>query len=190
MDDYIRSLDVPLLFGNGRAEPDGANVRQRKNWNSVFLFMDGREIGHYDKMRLVPYAETFPLEDKFPGIASRIESEVGQFWEKGREITVFRINNVSFSAPICFEDSFGDQARAFAASGADFLIVLTDDSWGDAASCQYQHLSQSALRAAELGIPIARAAITGATVLLGPDGQILSELPPFTVLLGIYTRDN
>jgi apolipoprotein N-acyltransferase len=30
-DAYIRSLDVPLLFGNGRAEPDGSDAGRRKN---------------------------------------------------------------------------------------------------------------------------------------------------------------
>ena len=180
MDAYIRGLKVPLLFGNGRAESTGNAPLPRKNWNSAFLYKDGKELGRYDKMRLVPYSETFPAAEKLPKIAARIEAEVGQFWEKGQNLTVFRLGDVGFSAPICFEDSFGDHDRAFAEAGADFLVVLTDDSWGRAASCQYQHLSQSALRAAELGIPVARAANTGATVLLGPDGGILSELPPFT----------
>ncbi len=180
LDGYIRNLDVPLLFGNGRAEPAGPDSRARKNWNSAFLFAGGREVARYDKMRLVPYSETFPPAKSLPGIAGIIEAEVGQFWEAGREITVFRLGNAGFSSPICFEDSFGEHTRAMAAAGADFLVVLTDDSWGKSASCQYYHLTQSALRAAELGIPIARAANTGATALLGPDGSLLAELEPFT----------
>lgn len=178
IDGYIRGLDVPLLFGNGRAEP-GADALSRKNWNSAFLFAGGREVARYDKMRLVPYSETFPPAKFLPGIAAAIEAEVGQFWEAGREITVFRLGDAGFSVPICFEDSFGDHTRAMAAAGADFLVVLTDDSWGRSAPCQYYHLTQSALRAAELGIPVARAANTGATTLLGPDGALLAELPPF-----------
>lgn len=180
MDGYIRSLDTPLLFGNGRAEPTGNDARTRKNWNSAFLFAGGEEVGSYDKMRLVPYSETFPFASALPGIKARIESEVGQFWESGRDLTVFRLRDARFSVPICFEDSFGDLTRAMAAAGAEFLVVLTDDSWGRAESCQYHHLTQSALRAAELGIPIARAANTGATVLLGPDGRVVSEMAPFT----------
>lgn len=180
VDEYIRGLDVPLLFGNGRAEPEGPGTLARKNWNSAFLFKDGREAGHYDKMRLVPFSESFPLAKRLPRIAAWIESEVGAFWEKGETLSVFRLGDAAFSAPICFEDSFGDHARAFVAAGAEFLVVLTDDAWGKSEACQYQHLSQSALRAAELGIPIARAANTGATVLLGPDGSVLAELAPFT----------
>lgn len=180
LDGYIRSLDIPLLFGNGRSEPAGPDTRARKNWNSAFLFSGGRELARYDKMRLVPYSETFPLANTLPGIAAAIEAEVGQFWEAGKEITVFRLGDAGFSAPICFEDSFGEHTRAMASAGADFLVVLTDDSWGRSAACQYYHLTQSALRAAELGIPIARAANTGATALLGPDGLLLAELDPFT----------
>ncbi len=179
LDGYIRGLDVPLLFGNGRAEPSGPDTGLRRNWNSAFLFDRGREAARYDKMRLVPYSETFPPKKVLPGIAALIEAEVGQFWEAGREITVFRVGDAKFSVPICFEDSFGDHTRAMAAAGAEFLVVLTDDSWGKSASCQYYHLTQSALRAAELGIPIARAANTGSTALLGPDGTLRTELPPF-----------
>lgn len=179
LDGYIRSLDVPLLFGNGRAEPSGPDTGLRRNWNSAFLFAGGQEVARYDKMRLVPYSETFPPKKLLPGIAAAIEAEVGQFWEAGEEITVFRLGDTGFSVPICFEDSFGDHTRAMAAAGAEFLIVLTDDSWGKSAPCQYYHLTQSALRAAELGIPIARAANTGATALLGPDGTLIAELPPF-----------
>jgi apolipoprotein N-acyltransferase len=180
VDAYIRGLDVPLLFGNGRAEPKEKGTLARRNWNSAFLFKDGREVGRYDKMRLVPYSETFPLKKELPKVSALIESEVGDFWEKGQDFTVFHLAGVAFSAPICFEDSFGDHTRVFAASGADFLVVLTDDAWARSEVCQYQHLGQSALRAAELGIPIARAANTGATVLLGPDGIVHSELAPFT----------
>lgn len=179
LDGYIRSLDVPILFGNGRAEPSGPDAGLRRNWNSAFLFDRGREVAWYDKMRLVPYSETFPPKKILPGIAAIIEAEVGQFWEAGREITVFRVGDAGFSVPICFEDSFGDHTRAMEAAGAEFLVVLTDDSWGKSAPCQYYHLTQSALRAAELGIPIARAANTGSTVLIGPDGVLRAELPPF-----------
>ncbi|HSV55918.1 MAG TPA: apolipoprotein N-acyltransferase [Magnetospirillaceae bacterium] len=180
VDRYIRELDVPLLFGNSRAEPTGPDLRDRKDWNSAFLYSGGREIGRYDKMRLVPYSETFPLADELPRIAAAIKEEVGRFWEPGTELTVFQLGDARFSAPICFEDSFGDLTRAMAAAGADFLVVLTDDSWARSVSMQYHHLGQSALRAAELGIPVARAANTGSTSLLGPDGLLLSELPPFT----------
>ena len=179
LDGYIRGLDVPLLFGNGRAEPAGPDTRLRRNWNSAFLFHEGREIARYDKMRLVPYSETFPPAKILPGVAAVIEAEVGQFWESGEEIAVFRLGGASFSVPICFEDSFGEHTRAMAAAGAEFLVVLTDDSWGKSPQCQYYHLTQSALRAAELGIPIVRATNTGATALLGPDGTLISELPPF-----------
>lgn len=179
LDGYIRGLDVPLLFGNGRAEPAGPDTGSRKNWNSAFLFAEGREVDWYDKMRLVPYSETFPPAKIFPGIAAIIEAEVGQFWEAGERITVFRSGGAGFSVPICFEDSFGEHTRAMAAAGAEFLVVLTDDAWGKSAQCQYYHLTQSALRAAELGIPIARTANTGATALLGPDGTLKDELPPF-----------
>ena len=180
LDGYIRGLDIPLLFGNGRAEAAGPDTRSRRNWNSAFLFAGGRELARYDKMRLVPYSESFPLAGALPGIAGIIEAEVGQFWEAGREITVFRLGDAKFSVPICFEDSFGEHTRAMVAAGADFLVVLTDDSWGKSVPCQYYHLTQSALRAAELGIPIVRTANTGATGLLGPDGSLLAELPPFT----------
>ncbi|MDR2490824.1 MAG: apolipoprotein N-acyltransferase [Spirochaetaceae bacterium] len=85
-----------------------------------------------------------------------------------------------FAAPICFEDSFGGISRQFTRLGADILVNMTNDSWGKSLSCQNQHLAMSVFRAVENRRSVVRAATSGQTCAIAPDGSILAEAPPFT----------
>ncbi|MBL8966669.1 MAG: hypothetical protein JNG85_06640, partial [Spirochaetaceae bacterium] len=143
----------------------------------------------YTKTLLVPFAETFPA-DRLPRLGALARRLFGEGWTPGSGPTLLRLatrgapdegaKSIPFGTPICFEDGFGEYCAGFARGGARFLAVLTSDAWARSASCQRQHLAASVFRAAETGLPLLRAAGTGATALVGPDGAILASLPPFT----------
>ncbi|MCX7025590.1 MAG: apolipoprotein N-acyltransferase [Spirochaetes bacterium] len=179
---FLERSGTFVLFGNGTAEADGGGLR--KNFNSARLFGKGGLVGRYDKIRLVPFAERVPLRERFPGFAEVLETRIGTAWTPGTTLTLFdlpvdRSAAIRFAAPICFEDSFPGLFDAFADKGADFFIVLTDDSWSHSSSCEYQHLAMSCFRAAETGLPVLRDANTGITAHIDPNGIIRGKLPPF-----------
>jgi len=59
--------------------------------------------------------------------------------------------------------------------GANVLVNITNDAWFGMTSAPYQHLSMAVFRAVENQRPMIRAANTGFSAFIGPQGAILSE---------------
>jgi len=66
-----------------------------------------------------------------------------------------------------------------AAGGATILATITNDAWYGDTAAPWQHLRAARFRAAESRRPMLRAAITGVSALIAPDGSIAEELPLF-----------
>lgn len=172
---YLSGFPVPVLIGNGYAQPD--DVRRTLEHNSALLFSDGAVAGRYDKVKLVPFSEYLPPGLRLPPLNRWLVSRFGAFWTPGSGPTLLEAGSARIAAPICFEDSFGRYFASFDAP--DFFVVLTNDSWARSAAMQEQHLAMSKFRAAETGSMVLRAADTGATVAIAPSGAVAGALPPF-----------
>jgi apolipoprotein N-acyltransferase len=72
---------------------------------------------------------------------------------------------------ICWESMFGDVALDAVHAGAQFLTVSTDDAWFGTSDGPAQHAQATTLRAVETGRWIVRAASTGISGIVGPDGN-------------------
>lgn len=172
---FLDAYPVPLLLGNGWADPEDPS--RRTQGNAAILYEGGRPRDRYLKMALVPFSEYFPYERRLPGVARWLEDRFGYFWQPGEERRIFELGGRRFAAPICFEDSFGSHLALF--DEPDFFIVLTDDSWAKSEGMQRQHLAMTTFRAAETATTFLRAANTGATAAVGPNGRVISILPAF-----------
>jgi apolipoprotein N-acyltransferase len=87
---------------------------------------------------------------------------------------------------ICYEAIFPELARAHARENANVLVNLTNDAWFGMTSAPYQHLCMAAFRAVENRIPMIRAANTGLSAYIGPQGKIVAQSSLFdeAVLMG------
>jgi apolipoprotein N-acyltransferase len=65
---------------------------------------------------------------------------------------------------------FGDISTQLVRAGARFLAVATDDAWFGRTDGPYQHAQATTLRAVETGRWIVRAAATGFSGIVAPDG--------------------
>ena len=74
---------------------------------------------------------------------------------------------------------FPELARDLSREGANLLVNITNDAWFGATSAPYQHLSMAVFRSVETGIPMVRAANTGFSAFIGPEGEILSRTALF-----------
>ena len=101
-------------------------------------------------------------------------------WDKGQEATVFKLRGISFSTPICFEDTFSDGCRLFVKKGARCFINLSNDAWSKSLSCQMQHLSMAVFRSAENHVPSVRSTSSGMTVSVNAFGKVEEAALPFT----------
>jgi apolipoprotein N-acyltransferase len=182
--DYLSTKDVPFLIGNDDARMDPSknpneSERFRVDYNAALLFENGEITATYRKLHLVPFTEHFPYKRQFPRIYRALREADTHFWEKGDKKTVLNGPGFTFSAPICFEDTFGYLSRDFVRLGADVLINLTNDAWANSLSSQKQHLTMAVFRAVENYRPMVRSTVSGQTCAIDPSGRITLEAEPF-----------
>jgi apolipoprotein N-acyltransferase len=67
----------------------------------------------------------------------------------------------AFGVLICYEDLFPRLAREEVLSGADALVVVTNDAWYGEGPAAYQHAAHSVLRAIETRRPVLRCGNAG-----------------------------
>jgi apolipoprotein N-acyltransferase len=77
---------------------------------------------------------------------------------------------------ICWESAFGDLAFDEIQHGAQVLVVATDDAWFGTSSGPYQHAQIAQMRAIESGSYVIRAAATGISGIVAPDGSWQTQL--------------
>ncbi len=65
------------------------------------------------------------------------------------------------------------------ANGAALLVNLTNDAWYGMSSAPYQHFSMAVFRAVENRRPVIRAANTGISAFILPNGRILEQSGEF-----------
>jgi apolipoprotein N-acyltransferase len=179
---YLADKDVPFVIGNddGRREVLPSGSYDRVDYNAALLFNRDEIAGAYRKIHLVPFTENFPYEKQLPWIYQALKNADTHFWKPGKEATVFEINGLKFSTPICFEDTFGDLSREFTRNGAEIIINLTNDAWSQSLSAQNQHLSMAVFRAVENRRSLLRSTASGQTCAVDPNGAVLALAEPFT----------
>jgi apolipoprotein N-acyltransferase len=179
--DYLKDQDVPFVIGNddARREVNDKGQWERVDYNAAMLFNRGEIVGLYRKLHLVPFTEHFPYEKQLPWVYNALRNADTHFWKKGKEATVFSINGLKFSSPICFEDTFGYLSRNFVKNGAEFIVNLTNDAWSKSLPAQMQHLSMAVFRAVENRCSMVRSTASGQTCGIDPNGKILAMAEPF-----------
>ncbi len=171
-----RELDAPLAFGAPAYVRGEAGLEYR---NAVFLMgRGGRLEGRYDKVHLVPFGEYVPLGRYLPFV-KKLVTGAGDFTAGRGPVVLDAGPGVPRLGPlVCFEVIFPDLAAGYAAEGAQILVVVTNDGWFGRTPGPYQHLAFAAWRAAEVGLPLVRAANTGVSAVFDARGRMLraSEL--------------
>ncbi len=167
--DLARQGDTTLVAGS-------LDLRNNVFYNSLFLFTPQGLSGTYDKRQLVPFAEHFPAQQWLwwlPYIG-----ELNGHFAQGDGALVFPTTaGVTIGPLICWESAFGDLAYAEVRDGAQVLVVATDDAWFGTTSGPYQHAQIAQLRAIEAGAYVVRAAATGISGIIAPDGTWQARAP-------------
>jgi apolipoprotein N-acyltransferase len=155
-------------------------------YNSILLFQPDRsEIQRYGKMQLVPLGEHTPFVDQLPFLGDMLKWGVGiSGWNVGQDTTVFKFVNdkdtVKVGGLVCYESVFPTFPNYFVDRGAQFLTVLTNDSWYGKLSGPYQHKEFANLRAVENRRAVVRCANGGVSCLINKFGVTEVETEMFT----------
>jgi apolipoprotein N-acyltransferase len=164
-----------LLSGTVRTEGEGDN---RAFFNSMAAVSgEGTVLATYDKSHLVPFGEYLPLYRVLEPLGfTKITGGMHEGYREGPGVRTLTVPHTPpFGLLICYEVIF---PAAVVAPGErpDWLVNMTDDSWFGPWTGPYQHLGIAKVRAAEEGLPIARAANTGVSAVIDPYGRIVTSL--------------
>ena len=179
---FLKEQEIPILIGTQiRGKDDRKEV-----FNAVVLIdRYGDVLDSYAKMQLVPFAEFLPFIDS-PIVQKLFDKIVGfsSGYNQGYRYKVLKIKNqkgedVSFATPICYEDAFPSLCASLHEKGSDLLINLTNDSWSQTDSAEYQHFAIAYFRALELRTTLVRSTNAGYTCVVDPKGKVLASLPLF-----------
>ncbi len=160
------------------------HVGKRRLYNSLYILPPTGSFALYDKRQLVPFAEWFPGR-KFLSWVPYVAALNGGL-TPGKIDGVYPTEALPIAPLICWESAFADLTYAQIRNGAQLLVVSTDDAWFGETSGPYMHAQIAQLRAVESGAYVVRAAATGISGIIAPDGtwQARSALGRQTIVAG------
>jgi apolipoprotein N-acyltransferase len=154
-------------------------------YNALYVFAPtGWLEGIYDKRQLVPFAESVPGRQWLEWLPYL--GTLASNFAHGDDPAVFTAAGMRFAPLICWESAFADLAHAQVRRGAQLLVIATDDAWFGTSAGPYQHAQIAQLRAIEEGTWAIRAAATGISGIIAPDGRYvaLSTLDTEAIVTG------
>jgi apolipoprotein N-acyltransferase len=157
-----RRMDATIVVG-------AIDVVPRKLYNALFVFSPDGSWKIYHKRQLVPFAEWFPGR-RFLSWLPYIAALNGGL-TPGRDDGVYASQALPIAPLICWESAFADLAYAQLRRNAQILVVSTDDAWFGTTSGPYMHAQIAQLRAIESGAYVVRAAATGISGIVAPNGN-------------------
>ncbi len=176
--EMLSQVDAHFLLGSlSREQCDERNCY----FNSAFLLSPGADklLMRYDKMRLVPFSEYVPMQRLFFFADAIAQGNTGST-TPGKEVKVMSMPGASFGCVICYEVIFPHIVRRFVDKGADFMTTITNDAWFGKTGAPYQHHSTVVFRSIENRVYFARAANTGISSVIDPNGRVLHMTDIYT----------
>ena len=142
--------------------------------NSAYLYSPtGNQIARYDKVQLVPFGEYVPARKWLP-LLSRYHVREENF-AAGAVHTVLQAGTTALGPMICFESVFPTISWHLANRKAQVLVVITNDAWFGRTAAAAQHQQIAVMRAVETGRWVVRAASTGISSIISPDGRVVAR---------------
>jgi apolipoprotein N-acyltransferase len=158
-----------LLFGSPATVAENTAAMRMRN-RAYLLSPDGETAGFYDKVILVPFGEYVPLR-RLLFFADKMVDGLAPF-SPGEAPRALGLGRHRLGVLICYEAIFPWLARELVTDGANLLVGITNDAWFGPTSAPFQHLAMASLRAVENRVPLLRAANTGISAIIRPDGAI------------------
>lgn len=162
-----RAADAPLIVG-GNLDVDDEHYKVM----ALHISDEGTIVDRYQKTHLVPFGEYVPARVYLDWIP--MLDQVPRDAIAANEPVVFDVAGGKVAPVISFEGDFGSLVRERIDAGGRLLVVATNTStWGESWASA-QHVAFSQLRAAENGVWVVHAAISGISAFIAPDGRLVS----------------
>jgi len=170
--DMLATTGAALIAGGPHVEGSPPDALY---FNSAFLLdARGRIRTRYDKARLLPFAEYFPLRSI---VLLRRHFERVRTFTPGSGDVVLATAVGKVGIAICFEAIFPELVLEQVRRGAEILVNLSNDAWLGWGPGPEQHLRMVRLRAIENRRWLVRATTTGVSAIVDPFGRVVAQVP-------------
>ncbi len=183
LNEKIQSWHTPLLYGGLKL------TGKRSAQNGLFAHDPAlSEQSFAGKHHLVPFGEYIPAWIPF---LHTLVPEIADF-KAAEDRGLVQARGMTYGSLICYESLFPEEARARVLAGAQILVNVTNDAWYGETPAAWQHFQAARMRAVETGRYVLRAANTGVTAIIQPNGEVASRIPWWTptVLKGSFVSSN
>jgi apolipoprotein N-acyltransferase len=171
---------TPMLYGLNTYQWE-ADGRQWLYNSALLADRDGRAVGRYDKIHLVPWGEYVPFRETFPFLQAFTPYEGEYSCKPGEQWTRFPLpvgdQTYHFATLICYEDTDATLARHYVRpgqAGVDVLVNISNDGWFDGTAEHEQHLAIARFRCVETRRSMVRAVNMGVSAIIDPDGRVIA----------------
>lgn len=180
---FVHISKTPLLTGVPWFKVVDRQKKLLNIYNAALLLAPQEQLDTlYFKSHLVPFGEYVPLQKVLPFLAPLVES--GGNFTPGTIHTPLEIpftsaadvpgaqKSIHGGVLICYESVFPELSREWVNAGANLLFNITNDAWYGRSSAPKHSLAMTIMRAVETRRAIVRAANTGYSGLILPDGRV------------------
>jgi apolipoprotein N-acyltransferase len=166
-----RERGSDVLMGQLRRDPESGAY-----FNAMLAL--GASEQWYDKRRLVPFGEFFPVPAPVREWLRLMNLPYSDFEAGADDQTPLEAAGESLAPTICYEDAYASEQLPLVRDST-LLVNVTNDAWFGDSTAPHQHLDISRMRSLETGRPMLRAANDGVTALIAHDGTLQGTLPQF-----------
>jgi len=142
-------------------------------YNSIVNISDSKNL--YHKKHLVPFGEYLPYRNIISNFYSFLGLSVYDM-SHGKVSNNIFIDNFSVFSSICYESIFSIESLV-RDKNIDFIINVSNDGWFGKSLAPFQHLDALRMRSLENQRFSLRAANTGISAVISPNGDIINSLP-------------
>ncbi len=152
-----------------------------ESYNAAIFIKNEQKPEVYHKSRLVVGVENVPYRAILAPLLGDIMIAQGSSpnvltTQKEAEVFTNTVNGIKAAPVICYESIYGEYVSQYTRKGANFLAIITNDSWWGDTQGHKQLLSYARLRAIENRRAIARSANSGISAFINQRGDVLSRL--------------
>ncbi len=178
---FASGISSHQFFKLGEKIPQNAYKYSPNLWvesyNTAIQVVPGQRIDVYHKGKLVPGVEIFPYMGALKPILGNAMLNLGGTvaslgTDEERKAFANPFNKGKMAPVICYESIYGEFVTDYVKKGANFLAIMTNDSWWGVTEGHRQLLSYARLRAIECRREIARSANSGISAHINALGEI------------------
>ena len=150
------------------------------SYNSAVQIIPNQKVEVYHKGKLVPGVEMFPYITFLKPLLGNAMIDLGGTTaslgiDPERKVFTNSFNPGKLAPIICYESIYGEFVTDYIKKGANFLAIMTNDSWWGETQGHEQLMSYAKLRAIETRREIARAANSGISAHIDARGEVVAD---------------